>query len=115
MEPVTIASDMWGVIGMLVVTGGGVLSGWLTMKAKRGSDKEDQDAAPVIAETEQQRNLEAVVDTLVEQMAGMQAELRAIKPIAHVKYPLSLTVISQYQRMHPESDVSIPVQIRGDL
>lgn len=115
MEPVTIASDMWGVIGMLVVTGGGVLSGWLTMKAKRGSDKEDQDAAPVIAETEQHRNLEAVVDTLVEQMAGMQAEINAIKPIAHIKYPISLNVITAFQRRYPETDVHIPPQIRDDL
>lgn len=115
METAALASGLWGVLGVTVTTLGTVAVAWLTVKAKRGADREDEDAQPALERAEEKTNLQSVVDHLVEQMAEMRAELRAIKPIAHVKYPLSLTVISQYQRMHPESDVSIPVQIRGDL
>ena len=115
METAALASGLWGVLGVTVTTLGTVAVAWLTVKAKRGADREDEEAQPVLEKAEERHNLRDVVDHLVEQMAEMQAELRAIKPIAHVKYPLALNTISQFQRLHPESDVSIPVQIRGDL
>lgn len=106
---------MWSVIGIIITTGGTVLVAWLTAKAKQGADEKDEEAAPVIADTESRRDLAAVVKHLASEMGEMRDEIDGLKTIAHVRYPLALGTISSFRARHPDSDVSIPHQIRGDL
>lgn len=115
METSAVATDLWGVIGIIVVTGGTVISGWLTLKAKRGADEQDKAAGPVLADTEQRHDLSAAVDALAEQVAKLRSEVDLLKPIAHLKYPMSLGVIRDYRSRHPDTPVHIPYQIRDDL
>lgn len=108
MEPSALAGDMWGVIGLTVTTAGTIFVTWLTLKTKRGSDREDQDAKPVIEEAEKQKNLQPVVDHLLEQVA-------ALRVVAAEKYPASLGFIRLVGHLHPETKTQIPHQIRADL
>ena len=108
-------TDVWNVIGIIITTGGTVLVAWLTAKAKQGADEKDEEAAPVIADTASRRDLSAVVDHLVDQMAEMQEEIKRMKPVVQVKYPLAISHIRSVHKLYPDSGLEIPPQIRDDL
>lgn len=107
--------NVWGMIGLIATS---VVTGWfgyLTMKAKAGSDKKDEDIQPVLEKVEATANLQPVVAELVRQMSVVQKELEEYRPIAKVKYPLALNTINVYRFFHPDSPVEIPDQIFDDL
>lgn len=104
--------NLWGMIAFTsasLITG---LFGYMTIKAKGGSDKKDEDIKPVLEATE---NLRPVVAELVRQMSAVQKELEEYRPIANVKYPLALNTINVYRYLYPDSKIEIPEQIFDDL
>lgn len=69
----------------------------------------------MLADTEQRHDLSAALAALAEEVAKLRSEVDMLKPVAHVKYPMSLGVIRDYRHRHPDTEVHIPYQIRDDL
>lgn len=101
-----------GLLGSAIITG---FFAYLSLKAKSGSDKRDEDAAPVIEKVQQVVNLQPAVDALSARVAAMEEELAEYRPIAKIKYPLALNTIASFRQAHPGSTVFIPHQIKDDL
>lgn len=107
--------NVWGMAGLIATS---IVTGWfgyLTMKAKAGSDKKDEQIQPVLEKVEATANLQPVVAELVRQMSAVQAKLEEYRPIATVKYPLALNTINVYRYLYPDSKIDIPDQIFDDL
>lgn len=89
--------------------------GWISLKAKSGSDKKDEQAQPVLEKVQATIDLQPAVDALSARVTACEAELAEYRPIAKVKYPLALNTIANFRQAYPRSTVSIPHQIRDDL
>lgn len=115
MEPPTDITDIWGVLAVALTTSGTVLVAWLTARAKRGSDRQDQDAGPVIEEVQKVADMQPAVDALIRQMRVVEAQLAEYRPIVHTKYPIAISHISAFHQLFPASGLQIPDQLRDDL
>lgn len=115
MQAVQQVDSLWGLAAMIVITGGSVVTAWLTNRTKKATAQKDVKVEPVIEKAEQVINLQPAVDALTTQMSAVQAELAVLRPIASTKYPIALNHISAFHQLFPGSGLDIPDQIKDDL
>lgn len=115
MQAVQQVDSLWGLATMIVITGGSVVTAWLTNRTKKAAAQKDVEVEPVIEKAEQVVNLQPAVDALTTQMASVQAELAVLRPIARTKYPLALSALTAFRSTYPKAGVHIPREVEEDM
>ncbi|AKF28175.1 hypothetical protein YH66_11740 [[Brevibacterium] flavum] len=108
-------TNSWTLLAFLGFTFITSFFGWISLKAKSGSDKKDEKAQPVLERVQATIDLQPAVNALSARVAACEEELAEYRPIAKIKYPLALNTIANFKQAYPRSVVSIPHQIRDDL
>lgn len=115
MEGIAQVDDGWGLAAFLGYTALTLLSGWLLTKVKKSSDAKDTQAAPVIEKVQKAVDLSPAVRALSEEVRELTAEVKTLKVITEMKYPMALNVIRSYRRRYPSCDILVPREVYDDL
>lgn len=115
MEVTSLPDDWIGLLAVLIIVGGPTVLGWITYSKKRDSDQKDQAAAPAMKEAEKRADWSTAVHTLAGELKDVKAVVEQLRVVAEQKYPMSLHIISVFEKEYPAHGVHIPQHIRADL
>lgn len=109
--PTSLPDDGWGVLTVLIIVGGYVL----TTMANKGKKKQGERSQNMEEFVRVGVNLGPTVAMLSEEVQTLKKQIAELLPVKQVKYPAALNTVCAFQEAHPDSPVEVAPEIIEDL